>query len=72
MRAITAVLQAIIFVCTYDEALAFTPSCPCHGSVLTASIAKYRCGLRAAVLSGSARSQGAKDPNLSEAEQQQE
>jgi hypothetical protein len=70
MRALDAI---VLLVCTSAEALAFTPSCPCHGSVLTASISKYRCGLRAAVLSGSpGRSQGAKDPNLSEAEQQQE
>ena len=69
MRARDAI---VLLVCTSAEALAFTPSCPCHGNVLTASIAKYRCGLRTAVLSGSARSQGAKDPNLSEAEQQQE
>ncbi len=34
--------------------------------------AKYRSGLRAAVLSGAVRSQGANDENLSEEEKQKE
>jgi hypothetical protein len=63
----------VFFVCTFAEALAFIPSCPCHGSVLKAYMgAKYRSGLRAAVLSGAVRSQGANDENLSEEEKQKE